>query len=98
MSDDKLNAARAQLRDALQAMEEVLAPRQCEHGDWSDCYVDGCEWDGTWSIPGGAMMSEFVLVAAWTGLTDGESYVGIHTAPKQLLSHTNGLLFTALYE
>lgn len=98
MSSEKLDEARARLRDALQAMEDILSPRQCDHGDWSVCDVPDCEWDDTRPIEGGAMMSDFVLVATWTGLTDGENYVGVHTGPKQLHSHTNGLLFTALYD
>lgn len=91
-----LNAAREKLKDALQALVEEIGPRCCEHGDWADCME--CSFDATAPLGGGAMLSEFAVVMAWTGMEDGENYVGVHTAPKQLLSHTNGLLFTALYE
>lgn len=96
MSDEKLDAARVQLHDALQAMSDILAPRACPHGDYAQC--DVCEYDDTFIMEDGAMLSEFVLVMSWTTLADGENFVGIQTPPKQLLTHTNGLLFTALYE
>jgi len=91
-----LDDAREKLKDALQALVEEIGPRMCEHGDWADCMA--CEFDDTKPLEGGAMISEFAIAMSWTGMKDGENYVGIHTAPKQLLSHTNGLLFTALYE
>jgi hypothetical protein len=100
MSHEKLIAAQEKLRDALQGMDEVLAPRMCAHGDYSKCCEteDICDWDDTYPIPGGALLSEFVLVMSWTTMEEGGNFVGIHTAPRQLQSHSNGLLFTALYE
>lgn len=79
--------------DVLQSMPEI-GPRTCEHGDWSDCEV--CDYDDTKPIQG-IMLSEFALVMTWTRLEDGEPFWGVHTAPKQLATHTDGLLFNALY-
>ena len=96
MTDVKLNEARNRLRSALQDMSDILAPRACSHGDYAQC--DQCDWDDTFPMPEASLLSEFVLVMSWTTMEEGENYVGIQTAPKQLLTHTNGLLFTALYE
>lgn len=96
MTEIKLNDARERLRGALQDMSDILAPRACEHGDHAHC--DICDWDDTFVMEEGALLSEFVLVMSWTTMKEGENYVGIQTSPKQLLTHTNGLLFTALYE
>jgi hypothetical protein len=93
---EKLNEARGKMQEAIQNLSETMGPRHCPHGDYSEC--DECTWDDTFAMPGGALLSEFVLLMTWTGMDDGESYIGIQTAPGQLMSHTNGLLFTALYE
>lgn len=98
MSQSKLNAMRTKLHGALQDLADDLGPRSCPHGDWSECHVEDCEWEDTEMMPGGMLLGEFVLVMSWTTMEEGENFVGVHTAPKQLLSHTNGLLFTALYE
>jgi hypothetical protein len=94
--NDKLEEARGRLQAALQDMSDFLAPRSCPHGDYAAC--EECDWDDTASMSGsGAMLSEFVLVMSWTRMDDGENYVGMQTAPKQLITHTNGLLYTALH-
>lgn len=91
---EQLEAARAKLQEALQSLVE-LGPRECQHGDWVMCGT--CDYDDTTDVTD-AILTEFVLVSNYTRMENGESYLGVHIAPRQTLSHTNGLLHTALYE
>lgn len=98
--NDRLEAAQEKLQQMLQQMHDDIAPRQCAHGDWvgnvsgGDC---GCDYEETAPVDN-AVLTEFVLVMSWTKMDDGEPFVGMRTAPKQMMTHTNGLLHTALYE
>jgi hypothetical protein len=93
---EKLRKVEADLADALQRMASAIGPRNCVHGDFADCEV--CDYDDTEPMPGMLGLSEFALVMVWTNLDTGQPYYGVRTAPDQLLTHTNGLLWTALTE
>lgn len=88
-------AAQEKVHAALQELANQFGPRVCIHGDWSDC--EECEIDQT-QVVDDAMLSEFIVVASWTSMDSGRSHMTFITAPNQLDSHTNGLLFTALHQ
>lgn len=94
-ADDAFIQAQTKVHEALQAMADVWGPRLCDHGSYSDCEV--CDFSETRPAPN-AMLSEFVLVANWTEMETGDTHVTFMTPPNQLVSHTNGILFGALYQ
>lgn len=94
-ADELYNVAQEKVHAALQELAEFWGPRICEHGDYSDC--DDCEFKDTKSAPD-SLLSEFVVVASWTSMESGKSNMTWVTPHGQLSTHTNGLLFTALYE
>lgn len=87
--------AQTKVQEALQALVEVWGPRTCIHGDWADC--NDCEYDQT-NPQKDAILTEFILVANWTSMTTGSVDMTFITPPRQLTTHTNGLLHTMLYE
>lgn len=93
--DPQFKHAQVKVHEALQALAELWGPRICTHGDFADC--DECNFSETTPAQG-SMLSEFVAVATWTNLTTGKSHMTWITPPNQLVTHTQGLLFTALYE
>jgi hypothetical protein len=82
------------LADFLGQLEE-LKPRRCTHGDYAEC-MEGCTMEDT-GLAGIAHLSEFILVSSWTDMETGQTYISWMSAENQVMSHTVGLLHTALF-
>lgn len=93
--DPKWTDVRRQVQAQLEEVGHLIGARDCTHGHFEDC-EEGCTYSDT--VPAQAMLSEFVIVANYVRMDDGEPVIDIVSAPNMSNSHLNGLLFTALYE
>lgn len=93
----KLDAAVAQVHEALERLVEALGPRRCPHAsEWFRCEEDGCRWDDTQPLSHSLALSEWAIATIWTDLETGVSYVNFKAPSNQFRTHTIGLLSAVL--
>lgn len=89
------------LSDALGPFAEALGPRECQHGDWSDCEASegaGCPFDETRPKQGLPVIDQWVLVASVVDATRSDPIIASASSPQLRNHEVKGLLHVALYE
>jgi hypothetical protein len=92
---------REAVQQKLREIQELLGPRDCEHGVWSECEED--RGDEACSITEthpreNMMLLHSVVVATFVDINGGRPALSVISGPGQMDYITDGLLFSALYE
>lgn len=96
---DKTKEASERVRDALQALGEIIGPRRCAHEtDWANCDLEECTYDMTEPYSGSLMIEEFTIVCSWWDMEKGERFTMNFWPDGQPRPRTKGLLWVALEE
>lgn len=96
-------ALQERMGKALEPFSTDLGPRECAHGDWTECPENGtgrstCQFNDTRPKEGMPVLKGWVLVVTVEEVTREDPIITSITAVKQRNHETKGLLHVALYE
>lgn len=92
---DKL---RAELAALLEPYAIAFGPRECPHGDWSECDDEDCGFADSQPTAGSMpMVKDWVLVVATEDMASDSPHLAVVQAPGMRSHNRSGLLHEALY-